>query len=137
MRVVVDTNVLFEGMTKKAGACRLIINPWRMGWLKACISNALALEYEDVLARKLSAARWASLQPVLADLLNQSGRVKIYYTWRPSSPDPGDDLVIDCAMTADAAVVTANVRDFRLAQKELGLKVMTPVECVMALIKTF
>jgi predicted nucleic acid-binding protein len=107
MRVVVDTSVLFEGLTKKAGACRLIVNAWRVGRLKARISNSHAYEYEDVLARKLSAARWAALQQALAALLNQSERVKIYITWRPSSPDPGDDLVIDCALTAGVTVVTS------------------------------
>jgi hypothetical protein len=59
--------------------------------------------------------------------------VSIYFSWQPTSPDPGDDLVIDCAMKAGAPVVTTNVRDFRLAQESLGLAVMTPVEFVVML----
>lgn len=55
MRVVIDTNVVFEGLTKQGGACGLIIDAWRAGLIKACVTNALAYEYEDVLARKLSA----------------------------------------------------------------------------------
>jgi hypothetical protein len=31
----------------------------------ACVSNALTYEYLDVLSRKLSAARWLRLQPVV------------------------------------------------------------------------
>jgi predicted nucleic acid-binding protein len=54
--------------------------------------------------------------------------VPIYYSWRPSSPDPGDEHVIDCAMNAGATVITANIRDFQLAKRTLGLRVMTPVE---------
>ena len=53
--------------------------------------------------------------------------------WRPSSPDPGDDFVIDCAMNAGAIVVTSNVRDFRKAQSALGLRVLTPVELIIQL----
>ena len=57
-RVVVDTNVLFEGLTKQGGAAGLIVDAWLTGWIVVCVSNALAYEYEDVLSRKLSVARW-------------------------------------------------------------------------------
>jgi hypothetical protein len=65
---------------------------------------------------------------VLGALLVQVEFVPIYYSWRPSSPDPGDEHVIDCAMNAGATVISANVRDFELAKRALGLRVMTPVE---------
>lgn len=133
MRVVVDTNVLFEGLTKQGGACGLIIDAWRAGWLEACVTTALAFEYEDVLARKLSVQRWQQLQPVLRSLLQQAEFVTIYFSWRPSSPDPGDEHLIDCAMNADAPVVTYNRRDLAQAQQALGLKVLSPVEFVAAL----
>jgi hypothetical protein len=83
-----------------------------------------------VLARKLSARRWKQIQPVLNGLLRQAEFVTIYFSWRPSSPDPGDDHLIDCAMNAGAPIVTSNKRDFAQAQKALGLKVMTPAEFV-------
>ncbi len=133
MRAVIDTNVLFEGLTKQGGACGLIVDAWRAGKIEACVTNALAFEYEDVLARKLSARRWRRIQPVLSSLLRQAEFVTIYFSWRPSSPDPGDEHLIDCAMNADAPVVTSNKRDFVQAQKDLGLRVMTPVEFVAAL----
>jgi hypothetical protein len=66
-------------------------------------------------------------------MLEHAEFVPIYFSWRPTSPDPGDDHVIDCAMNAGAPVVTANVQDFRLAQESLGLVVMTPVEFVFRL----
>jgi predicted nucleic acid-binding protein len=126
--VVIDTNVIFEGLTKQGGAVGLIIDAWRAGLLRAYVSNALAYEYADVLSQKLSAARWQRIKPMLGALLVQAEFVPIYYSWRPSSPDPGDDHVIDCAMNAGATVISANVRDFQLAKRTLGLRVMTPVE---------
>jgi hypothetical protein len=57
----------------------------------------------------------------------------MYFSWRPMSPDPGDEHVIDCAMNARASVVTANTRDFQLAVQTLGLVVLTPVEFVTRL----
>jgi predicted nucleic acid-binding protein len=133
MRVVIDTNVLFEGLTKQGGACGLIVDAWRVGLIEACASNALAYEYEDVLERKLSPRRWTQIQPVLNSLLRQAEFVTIYFSWRPSSPDPGDEHLIDRAMNADATVMTANKRDFAQAQQTLGLRVMSPVEFVTEL----
>jgi predicted nucleic acid-binding protein len=120
--------VLFEGLTKQGGAAGLIIDAWRAGVLRVCVSTALAYEYADVLSRKLSAVRWQRLKPVLGALLAQVEFTPIYYSWRPSSPDPGDDHVIDCAMNAGAMVISSNIRDFQLAKRTLGLRVMTPVE---------
>ena len=127
--IVIDTNVLFEGLTKQGGAAGLMLT----GLLEVCVSNALAYEYEDVLSRKISQPRWQKLQPVLSTLLSQSRFTIIYYSWRPASPDAGDDLVIDCAMNASAAVITSNLRDFQNAKESLGLQVMTPAQLIIKL----
>jgi putative PIN family toxin of toxin-antitoxin system len=105
-RVVLDTNVIFEGLTQKNSACGLIIDAWFAGLLNVCVSDALVYEYIDVLVRKFSPAKYQQAQTALATLLHQSTFTTIFYTWRPASPDPGDDLVIDCAMNANAMVVT-------------------------------
>jgi putative PIN family toxin of toxin-antitoxin system len=133
LRVVIDTNVIFEGLTKQGGAAGLIIDLWLAGLLEVCISDALAYEYEDVLSRKLNRQRWQKIQPVLGALLSHAQFTAIYYSWRPTSPDPGDDLVIDCAMNAGAIVVTSNIRDFQKAAESLGLQVTTPTELVLKL----
>jgi putative PIN family toxin of toxin-antitoxin system len=128
-RVVLDTNILFEGLTKRGGVCGLIIDAWQAKLFSVCISNALAYEYQEVLSRKLSEPRWQEIKPALDSLLDgQSEFVKIYLSWRPMSPDPGDDHVIDCAMNAHALIVTSNIRDFEQAKQVLGAQVMTPIE---------
>ncbi len=136
LRAVIDTDVLFEGLTKQGSASGLIIDAWLVGLFQACVSNSIAYEYEDVLSRKLSEARWQQIKPVLGALLARAKFVAIYYSWRPTSPDPGDEHLIDCAMNAGALVVTYNVRDFRLARQMLGLVVMTPVEFITRLVDT-
>lgn len=132
-RVVIDTNVVFEGLTKKGSAAGLIIDAWLAGLLNVYISSALAYEYEDVLSRKLSNARWQSLQPVLLKLLRLANFTTIYYSWRPTSPDAGDDLVVDCAMNASATVITSNLRDFKGASVSLELQVMSPDQFIIQL----
>jgi predicted nucleic acid-binding protein len=54
LRVVIDTNVVFEGLTKQGGASGLIIDAWLAGLIVVCVSNTLAYEYDDVLSRKLA-----------------------------------------------------------------------------------
>ncbi len=134
LRVVIDTNVVLEGLTQRGGASGLIIDAWLAGLLEVCVSDTLVYEYLDVLSRKLSEARWERVQLLLNILLDSSRLIVIYYSWRPTSPDPGDDHVIDCAMNATAIVVTSNIRDFRSAQKSLGLVVLTPQELLNQLI---
>ncbi|CBN56212.1 MULTISPECIES: PIN domain-containing protein [Kamptonema] len=133
LRVVIDTNVVFEGLTKQGGAAGLVIDAWLGGLLEVCVSNPLAYEYEDVLSHKLSQTRWQKLQPVLGELLAHAQFIVVYYSWRPTSPDPGDDFLIDCTMNAGAIAVTSNIRDFQRAKESLNLQVITPVELVIKL----
>jgi predicted nucleic acid-binding protein len=130
VRAVIDTNVLFEGLTRHGGAPGLIMDAWMAGLFHPCVSNALAYEYADVLSRKLSVERWRKLNPVLGTLLLKAEFTNIYFRWRPSSPDPADEHLIDCAMNAGAIVVTSNLKDFRLAQSSLGLGVLRPVDFI-------
>jgi predicted nucleic acid-binding protein len=129
-RVVIDTNVVFEGLTRQGGAAGLVVDAWQANLLRVCVCNALAYEYADVLARKLSAARRQQMRPVLGALLAQAEFVTVHYTWRPMSPDPGDEHLMDCAMNSGATLVTSNVKDFKLAQQALGLRVITPAALV-------
>lgn len=132
-RVVVDSNVVFEGLTKQGGACGLIVEAWLAGLFVPCVSNATAYEYLDVLVRKLSPQRWESTRLLYQELLHRAEFVTVYYRWRPISKDPGDDHIIDCAMNAGAAVVTSNLKDFKLAESQLGLQVLTPLDFVLYL----
>ncbi len=135
MRAVIDTNVVFEGLTKQGGAAGLVVDAWQAGVFDPCVSTSVGYEYMDVLSRKLAARRWSRLQPVLVAMLKQAVVVDIHFSWRPSSPDPRDEHMVDCAMNANAVAVTANLRDFRLAQETLGLNVMTPSEFLARLFR--
>jgi predicted nucleic acid-binding protein len=130
LRVVIDTNIVFEGLTRKGGAAGLIIDLWLADILSVFVSNALAYEYVDVLSRKLSSHRWRKTQPVLGELLSKANFVITYFSWHPSSPNPGDEHVIDCGMNAGATVITSNVNDFALAHETLGLPVMDLVSFI-------
>jgi len=133
LRAVIDTNVVFEGLTSQGGASGLIMDAWLAGLFHPCISNALAYEYADVLSRKLNPNRWQKIKSVLGKLLLEADFIPIYYTWRPASPDPADEHLIDCAMNAGALLVTWNMKDFKTAQTSLGLQLMSPIEFLNSL----
>ena len=126
-RAVIDTNVVFEGLTSQGGASGLVMDAWLAGLFKPCVSNALAYEYADVLSRKLNPNRWQEIKPVFGKLLLDADFIPIYYVWRPASPDPADEHLIDCAMNAGALLVTWNMKDFKIAQTSLGLQVMSAI----------
>jgi predicted nucleic acid-binding protein len=132
-RVVLDTNVVFEGVTRKAGSCGTIVDAWLAERLRVFVSDALAYEYVEVLSRKLSIARWQAVKVPLRTLLGKAEFVPIRYSWRPTSPDPGDEMVIDCTMNAYAALITASTKHFSTAEAELGLTVFTPQDFVTIL----
>ena len=133
-RIVIDTNVVFEGLTKQGSAAGLIVTAWLDRRLNVYVSTALAYEYESTLSNKLAPARWQQAKPMLSRLLNHAHVVPIYYRWRPLSQDPGDEHVIECTLNASATLITANLKDFKRAQREVGLAVMSPTMYINAMV---
>lgn len=127
LRAVIDTNVLFEGLTH-LGPSAKVVDAWVASRFLPYVSTALALEYQDVLARKLSPRRSERSLMALQGLLVRSEHVPIYFTYRPASRDPGDDFVVDCVLNSRSLLVTRNVRDFRLAAQRFGFSVLRPAD---------
>ncbi|MDF5713373.1 MAG: PIN domain-containing protein [Rhizonema sp. NSF051] len=68
---------------------------------------------------------------VLADVLKP---VPIYFQWRPQLKDPNDEMVLECAINAQAsAIVTFNERDFLPAAQQFGIEVIPPGMLVRSL----
>jgi predicted nucleic acid-binding protein len=125
IRAVIDTNVLFEGLTY-LGPSAKVIDAWVARKFRPYVSTALALEYQDVLARKLTPMRGESALLALQGLLARCEYVPIYYSYRPASRDPGDDFVVDCVLNSHSMLVTQNAKDFAIASRELGFQVLRP-----------
>ena len=50
---------------------------------------------------------------------------RIYFLWRPALRDPGDDLVLELAVAAQADVVTHNLKDFAGVER-FGVRALPP-----------
>ncbi len=131
MRAVVDTNVLVDGLGRR-GPCGQVVDLWVGNRFEPCVSTALALEYEAVLTRGRTNEQQERMRKVLQALLARARFVPIMLTYRPQSPDPADDMVIDCVMNGQAALVTSNARHFRAASRTLGFSLLSPEDFVAA-----
>lgn len=127
LRAVIDTNVLFVGLTH-SGPCGQIVGAWLEERFIPCVSTALALEYEEVLRDKLGDRKRRLALAALPALLHRAEHVPIMLRIRPISNDPDDDMVIECAFCANASIVTMNRRDFVQAHDVLGIDVLSPEE---------
>ncbi|HMB55511.1 MAG TPA: PIN domain-containing protein [Thermoanaerobaculia bacterium] len=127
LRAVIDTNVLFAGLSQR-GAEGSVVDAWVARRFRPCVSTALALEYRSVLERKFGDEKREGAVKALQALLDRCEYVPIRFTYRPASPDPGDDLVVDCILNSRAVLVTANVKDFRRPAEELRFSLFRPEE---------
>lgn len=131
MRIVVDTNV-FVGACLGNGSARQVIAACLRGQCTPVMGTALFLEYEDVLSRStlfqtgcLSVEEREELFDIFLGCCEWT---RIYYGWRPNSPDAGDDHLIELAIAAAArCVVSRNQRDLkRLELRFPSLAIVTP-----------
>ena len=131
-RIVIDTNVLVSAILSPDGAAREVLRRCLTGKAQPLITNALFLEYEDVLARE-ELFRTAPLgtkdrAALLDALLACCQWVNITFLWRPNLPDESDNHLIELAVAGNAnSIVTGNVKD--LGAGELlfeSFRVVTP-----------
>jgi len=128
--VVLDTNVLVAAIRSRTGASFEVLSRVGTGEFEIAVSVSLVLEYEDVLLRHLpdSALDEDDVRDLLDYICSVAMHQQIHYLWRPFLGDPGDDMVLELAVSALCdAIVTHNVRDFHRA-RELGMRVLTPGE---------
>lgn len=128
--IVIDANILLASLRSSRGASHLLLRAMLTGDVPFAVSPAVALEYEDVLNRPgiLGAHPWISAAEIATVLDALFGRAKLVSPWfrfRPFLADPKDDLYIECALAAGAAVIVSNDRDFHDASVEaFGISVM-------------
>jgi putative PIN family toxin of toxin-antitoxin system len=135
LEAVLDTNVLIAALRSRQGASfellRLIGDPrWRLH-----LSTALLLEYEAV-ARREAQQLWlesSRIEDVLRFIAASGQEHAISFRWRPFLNDPGDDFILELAVTANTRyIVTHNLRNFAGVER-LGLEAIAPAQMLLKL----
>ncbi len=130
--VVLDTNVFVSACLRTGGAARAALRRCLKGDLVPLMGSALYAEHEAVLARAALFANCplsAGERERLFDAYLSTCRwTRVYYLWRPNSPDESDNHVVELAVAGGAeAIVTRNVRDFARMELRFGhLAVLRP-----------
>lgn len=135
---VFDSSVIVAALRSRRGASFLLLQALRQRIITGAVSEALFLEYAEVLRRDENLQQfWTTLEEVdviLGVLANVLRPVPIYFRWRPELRDPDDEMVLECAINAQAiAIVTFNVQDFLPAALQFGIEIAQPGQLVLSL----
>lgn len=129
-RVILDTNVILAAMRSQTGAShKLLLTLGHARW-QSVVSPALMYEYEDVARRPGNVPGLTSqdITDILNQIYRQSHRQLIWFSWRPMSSDPGDDVILEAAIAGGCDfVVSFNERHLRAA-REFGIEILTPAD---------
>jgi putative PIN family toxin of toxin-antitoxin system len=132
--IVIDTNVFVAALRSGGGPSREVLRRSLEGRYQPIFSNALWLEYEDLLGRNVWTDETTDHErrQVLAALAAVGRWIKIFYGWRPNLRDEGDNHLVELAIAGGAeAIVTYNIRDLGLGELRWPrLAVLTPPECL-------
>ena len=129
-QIIADTNVFVSALRSQFGASYKLFSLIDKDVYKLNISVPLALEYEAVAKRMIGEISLSEeeIDNILDFIISNSNRWEIFYLWRPQLKDPGDDMVLELAVTASCNyIVTYNVNDFK-GIENFGIQAITPKE---------
>jgi predicted nucleic acid-binding protein len=95
------------------------------------VTTPLWLEYEAVLTRPehqlVHGLTPAEIRRFLGAFASASEAVEVHFRWRPTLPDPSDEMVLEAAVNGRSPLlITHNPRDFRRVDVNFGVRVITP-----------
>ena len=112
LRLVIDTNVVVSAALKPEGLQRTVVLLAMTKPARWYVSDAIMSEYTTVLARPEFKIR-RSLRQQLLQLIKNHARVVTRSRPLQVTPDPGDNMFIECADAARADyLLTGNQRHF-------------------------
>lgn len=131
MKVVPDTNTVVSGLLWQ-GAPHDILVLARTGEITLYTSPALLAELRDVLKRPKFAARLKKVETTAKKLsLEFAALAKLTHP-NPIEPvilaDPDDDIVLACALAADAQIITSGDSHLLQLKTYRGISILTARE---------
>jgi len=127
IKVVIDTNVFISSFF--GGNSKKIIDLWKKGEIKLCLSREIVDEYVEVLKR-LGLQNESELQ----ELLNifSEGHNIIFSALTPSlkiiEQDPDDNMFIECAVALKCSYIISGDNHLKSLKNYMGIKIVNPKE---------
>lgn len=125
---MLDTCILFSALRSSSGASYRIIRSLPERRFQPVVSTPVFFEYEEVLLRpgQFPYLNAEEINDFLDYFASVCEPVRINFLWRPTLPDPDDDLVLELAVSAQAdAIVTYNLKDFAGTER-FGVRMLSP-----------
>jgi|TARA_B110000263_G_scaffold245141_1_gene254233 putative PIN family toxin of toxin-antitoxin system len=137
MRIVADTNVLYQALRDQGGASHYILQLVKQSAVEKAVSVPVFLEYRDVLLRLkiLHDLKFTveEIETVLRFIAYIAKAAQIHFLMRSHLRDESDNMVVDLAFASNSEfIVTNNVRDFQHKAESTfgGFAVVTSSEFV-------
>ena len=123
---VFDTNVIVSGLLSPEGATGRIIDAVSDGFCRPVFSDAILMEYEEVLTRPKFFIAQKRIETVLATVRHAGIMAPFALAkHRDKFPDTGDLIFVEAALGANVSIVTGNLKHFP-AQWMQGIRVLSP-----------
>jgi len=129
-QIVIDTNVFVTALRSQYGASYKLMSLIKSEKFKVNLSVPLVLEYEAIAKKMIGeiALKEKEIDDILDFVISKANHWQIYYLWRPQLKDPGDDMILELAVTANCEyIITYNLDDFKGSDK-FGVTAITPKE---------
>lgn len=126
-KVVLDTNVLIDGIKDEHSAAWRIVSKIFAGQIVLCMSRQLRREYETILQREISDENYRQRIYTLFDIAEE---VRVDNIQQIVREDPEDDKVIATALAASASTLISEDRHLLDLDPYGDLRVMRPAEFI-------
>lgn len=124
-KVVLDTNVLIDGIKDEHSAAWRIVEKIFSGQVVLCVSRQLRGEYETILRREISDENYRQRVYMVFNIAEE---VRVNNIQRIVHDDSEDDKVIATALTASADVLISEDRHLLDLDPYGDLRIMRPTE---------
>ena len=117
MRVVLDTNVLYQALRDQGGASYYIFQLIRKQQIELVLSVPVFLEYQEVLLRPATLIDLGRSAPEIEAFLRFiayiAKPISIYFLMRPHLRDERDNKFVELAFASNSPfLITSNIRHF-------------------------
>ena len=138
MRVLLDPDVVVAAMRSPRGASAELLRRIDQGSATLLLTVALAFEYQSrcMLAKhRLAAGLSEEETAAFVDwLIAIAEPVETHYRWRPQLHDPGNELILEAAVSGRAThLITLNEKGLRKAEQNFGIPLIRPNEALRSM----